>query len=54
MKAAVIKKYKQKNIEIIDVEKPKVKDDEVLVEIYAASVNPVDFKIRDGHLCLLY
>lgn len=28
--------------------KPAIKDDEVLVEVYASGVNPVDKKIREG------
>lgn len=32
---------------------PEVRDDDVLVQIHAASVNPVDFKIRDGKLKLI-
>jgi alcohol dehydrogenase len=27
---------------------PEVRDDDVLIQIHAASVNPVDYKIRDG------
>src|SRR5204863_7227432 len=29
---------------------PELRDDDVLVQIHAASVNPLDFKIRDGKL----
>ncbi len=35
-------------LELQDVERPKPKDDEVLVAVRAASVNPVDYKIRSG------
>jgi NADPH:quinone reductase-like Zn-dependent oxidoreductase len=27
-----------------------MRDDDVLVQVHAASINPVDFKIRDGDL----
>jgi NADPH:quinone reductase-like Zn-dependent oxidoreductase len=35
-------------LELADVEKPQPKDDEVLIRVRAASVNPVDYKIRSG------
>lgn len=31
-----------------DVPVPKLRDDEILVRVHAASVNPIDFKIRSG------
>ena len=36
-------------LKVENVEIPEPKDDEVLVKIHAASVNPVDYKIRSGH-----
>lgn len=51
MKAVVIRKFgSPKVMEIADVLDPQIKDEEVLVEIYASSVNPVDWKIRKGML----
>jgi NADPH:quinone reductase-like Zn-dependent oxidoreductase len=51
MKAIVIQKFGSPEVmEYSDVEVPKIKDDEVLVENYASSVNPVDWKIRNGML----
>lgn len=35
-------------LELADVEKPQPRDDEVLIRVRAASVNPVDYKIRSG------
>jgi NADPH:quinone reductase-like Zn-dependent oxidoreductase len=35
-------------LQLQDVNRPRPKDDEVLVEVRAASVNPVDYKIRAG------
>lgn len=40
-------------LEKITLPLPLVGDDDVLVKIAAASVNPVDFKIRDGKLKLI-
>lgn len=53
MKAMGISHYHQKTLETFTLPVPTIADDEVLVEVHAASVNPVDFKIRDGVLRLL-
>lgn len=45
MKAAVFTKTKfGKGVQIVDVEKPVPKDNEVLIETRAASVNPLDWR----------
>jgi NADPH:quinone reductase-like Zn-dependent oxidoreductase len=49
MKAVRIRSFGGPEVlEIADVEKPTPKDDEVLIRVRAASVNPVDYKIRSG------
>lgn len=49
MKAIQIKEYGDESIlEYTEVERPKPKDNEILVKIHAASVNPIDWKIREG------
>lgn len=49
MKAIQIKEYGDESIlEYTEVERPKPKADEILVKIHAASVNPIDWKIREG------
>lgn len=49
MKAMAIRKYgKQEKLHLIEAPMPTAGDDEILVEIHAASVNPIDYKIRDG------
>ncbi|TAL52478.1 MAG: NADP-dependent oxidoreductase [Nanoarchaeota archaeon] len=48
MKAAQISRYGKDAIEIKEIPEPKILEGKVLVEIYAASANPVDWKIRDG------
>lgn len=53
MKAAIIRKYKQKNIELAEMPLPTIGEEDVLVEIHAASINPIDYKVRDGKLKLL-
>ncbi len=49
MKAVRIRSFGGPEVlELADVEKPTPKDDEVLIRVRAASVNPVDYKIRSG------
>lgn len=49
MKAAVIQDYAAV-VEISDVVKPDLKDDSVLIEVHAASLNPIDNILRAGYL----
>ncbi|WP_441859350.1 NADP-dependent oxidoreductase [Mesonia sp.] len=49
MKAIQMTEYGDESVlNYTDVERPEPKADEILVKIHAASVNPVDWKIRDG------
>ncbi|TDL79168.1 NADP-dependent oxidoreductase [Peribacillus frigoritolerans] len=49
MKAMAIKKYgKNQKLMITEAQMPAIGEKDVLVEIYASSINPIDFKIRDG------
>ena len=49
MKAAVINEFGDADVlKIIDVEKPVPNDEEVLIKIMAAGINPVDTKVRAG------
>lgn len=51
MKAIQINKYGGVEVlEVKDVPKPSLNKDQVLVEVYAASINPIDYKIRSGAL----
>ena len=52
MKAFVIDRYKA-GIRVADVPVPELAEDDVLVEIHAAGVNPLDAKIRDGEFKLI-
>lgn len=44
------------NLKFTDTEKPKIKPDEVLVQVKTLSVNPVDYKVRgnDAVLTMIY
>ncbi len=53
MNAAVIHRYGQKNLELTKIEIPKISSDDLLVEIHAASINPIDYKVRDGKVKML-
>jgi threonine dehydrogenase-like Zn-dependent dehydrogenase len=49
MKAVVIEEYGYSDVlKIKDITIPKAGDDDVLVKVIAASVNPFDWKIRSG------
>lgn len=49
MKAVVYRKYGNPDVlELADIPQPKIKADEVLVEVHAAALNPIDCEIRKG------
>jgi 2-desacetyl-2-hydroxyethyl bacteriochlorophyllide A dehydrogenase len=51
MKAFVISRYgKANSVEAVQLPEPELGDGDVLVQIHAASVNPLDLKIRNGEL----
>lgn len=54
MKAFIVDRYGSNDaVRAGEMPEPELRDDDVLVQIHAASVNPVDFKIRDGKLKLI-
>jgi len=49
MKASIITEYGEAvNLQISTLPKPNISSEEVLIEVVAAGVNPVDFHIRNG------
>lgn len=54
MKAAVIYSYGAPDVlQVADVEQPQIKPDQLLVKVYASSINPVEWKMRKGILKIL-
>lgn len=54
MKAVVINQYGSADVlQYTDIEMPQSESDQLLVKIYASSINPIDWKIRSGMLQLL-
>ncbi|MFE7376031.1 NADP-dependent oxidoreductase [Bacillus cereus] len=53
MKAMIIDKYGKVPMRMTEVPTPEINEYEVLAEIHAASINPIDFKIRDGKVKML-
>lgn len=54
MKAYSISKYsKTDNMNLVELPEPQIKDNEVLVEIYAAGINQLDSKIKSGEFKLI-
>ena len=52
MKILQIKGYGdiKSNLSFSEIEKPTISDNQVLIEVYAASINPIDYKIVEGAL----
>ena len=49
MKAVIINEYGDESVlNYTDIERPEPKNDEVLIQVRAAGVNPIDWKIRNG------
>ncbi|HDR7737858.1 TPA: NADP-dependent oxidoreductase [Bacillus thuringiensis] len=53
MKAMIIDRYGKVPMCMAEVPTPEINEYEVLAEIHAASINPIDFKIRDGKVKML-
>ena len=54
MKAIVTTRYGPPEVlELRDIAKPPIRDDEILVRVHAASINPVDWKVRSGRLRII-
>ena len=51
MKAVTIKRYGGPEVlEVTEIAPPEPKDHEVVIKVHAASVNPIDWQIRDGRV----
>ena len=51
MRAAVIDEFgSESNLQIRDIPKPTIGPDQILVEVYATCVNPIDWKMREGQM----
>lgn len=50
MKAAQLQTYGESGILIVDIPSPGVQAGKVLVEVHAAGVNPIDWKVQVGYM----
>jgi NADPH:quinone reductase-like Zn-dependent oxidoreductase len=54
MKAFIVDRYgKRGSVRLGEMPDPELRDDDVLVQVHAAGVNPLDSKIRDGEFKLI-
>ena len=54
MKAVITKEYGSVDVlSVENVDKPTVNENEVLVEVKAASINPLDWRIRNGEMKMM-
>lgn len=49
MKAAIIKDY-GKLVEIVEIAKPELLEDSLMIEVHAASINPIDNIVKAGYM----
>lgn len=50
MKAAIINQFGNPEVfELSEIEKPHIKDDQILIKVFASSINPIDWKQRKGN-----
>ena len=55
MKAAVIEEFGPPSVlQVKDVDRPSVGPEQILIEVHAAGVNPIDWKIRDGQMAMRF
>jgi NADPH:quinone reductase-like Zn-dependent oxidoreductase len=55
MKAAVIDKFGSENeLKLRDIPVPQVATGQVLVEVHATNINPIDWKMREGQMAARY
>lgn len=51
MKAVRIDDYGNETVlKYEDAPNPTIQDDDILIKIYAAGVNPLDWQVREGYL----
>lgn len=53
MKAFIVERYASDGLRAADMPDPELREDEVLVQVHAAGVNPLDAKIRNGEFKLI-
>lgn len=51
MRAIQIQQYGgTETLQLVQIDLPKINEDDILIQVKAASINPVDWKIREGYL----
>ncbi len=54
MKAAVIYRYGAPDVlQVEEIKRPHIEPDQLLVKVYASSINPIEWKMRKGMLAIL-
>ncbi len=53
MKAFIVDRYGKTSGRLGEMPEPALRDGDVLIEVHAAGVNPLDAKIRNGEFKLL-
>jgi alcohol dehydrogenase len=54
MKAFIVKRYSKKDkLQLTETAEPTVKENDILVQVYAAGVNLIDSKVKSGEFKLV-